>query len=208
MIKPRLYAGLNHSANLIFMGNWIPKLIFKIAGWKAIGGIPPEVKKCVLVAAPHTSNWDFVYGMCGLSLMGIQLNYLAKKELFRFPIKRFLISLGGIAVDRSKSNSMVDSMVKLFNENERLILMVPPEGTRKKVDKWKTGFYYTALNAKVPILLGILDYGKKEAYIGKLFEPTGDIKKDFEFFREFYKNATPKNADYFSVDCIRATVEQ
>ena len=181
----------------------IPKLIFKMAGWKAVGGIPPEIKKCVLVAAPHTSNWDFVYGLCALSIMGIKLNYLAKKELFHFPIKRFLISLGGIAVDRSKSNSLVDSMVKLFNENEQLILMVPPEGTRKKVDKWKTGFYYTALNANVPIVLGILDYAKKEAYIGKLFEPTGDITKDFEFFREFYKNATPKNMDCFSVECIR-----
>lgn len=168
------------------------KFWFRMAGWKIKGGIPPEIKKCVLVAAPHTSNWDFVWGMGGLAEFNYDVKYLAKKELFRFPIKRMLLKLGGMPVDRSKHNRLTDAIVDLFNQYEKLIVLFPPEGTRSPVSKWKTGFYHVALQANIPIILGYLDYNYKIAGIENVIYPSGDIKADFEKINAFYKNAHPK----------------
>lgn len=184
------------------MSNFIPKLIFKLCGWK-ITGTPPKDKKFVIIAAPHTSNWDFVYGLCAWNLYGLKPRYLIKKELFRFPLNLFFKATGGLPVDRSKSSNLTDAIVNMFNERESLVAIIPPEGTRKTVERWKTGFYYVALNAKVPLVMGSLDYAKKEATLSEPFWPTGNIEMDFKVFREFYKNTTPKHPGNFSIESIK-----
>ncbi len=178
------------------------KIYFSIIGWKTKGNIPVDVKKCVMVAAPHTSSYDFPIGIAALCIMGIKIKYLMKKELFRFPYGILFKVTGGIPVVRSKRTRMVDSIIEMFDKRREFVVMIPPEATRSKVDKWKTGFYYVALGAKVPIALGYLDYAKKEAGFGPLFTPTGDIKKDFKFFQDYYRNVTAKYPQKFNPDSI------
>jgi 1-acyl-sn-glycerol-3-phosphate acyltransferase len=181
----------------------IAKLFFAAKGWEIQGSIPPVIKKCVLIAAPHTSNWDFLYGSCAWTLFGLKVNYLIKKEWFRFPFTGLMKSLGGIPVDRSKHTNLVDAMVELVNSKEEIIVLMTPEATRKKVDKWKTGFYHLAMKANVPIVLGKINYGKKLAIIGTAFIPTGNIEKDFEIIREFFKDAVGRVPENFSVEAIK-----
>lgn len=175
------------------------KFFFKQSGWRIEGGINENIKKCVLIAAPHSSNWDFVFGFGALALFGFKVKYLAKKELFVFPLKRMFLSLGGIPVDRTKSNSLADAIADLFNSHDRLYIVFTPEGTRSRVSKWKSGFYYAALKANVPIVMGYLDYKEKVAFIGPGFMPSGDKRKDFETIREFYSGVTAKNPENFSL---------
>lgn len=179
------------------------KLLFKLRGWKITGGIPKDVKKCVLVAAPHTSNWDFVYGLAGIAFYGYHVRYLIKKQAYRFPLKSLIDKTGGIPVDRSKHNNLVDALADEFKKRDELILMIPPEGTRKLVEKWKTGFYYTAVKANVPILLGYLDYKTRVASIDTLLWPSNNPEEDFKKIKEFYRGVTGKHPDCFSLDAIR-----
>ncbi len=185
----------------------IPHLILKIAGWKIDYNMPTEMrKKCVLVAAPHTSNWDFVYAMCTFKILKIKVRFTIKKEWVRFPFKLLMTSLGAVGIDRNpapgkkEKKSMVEAMVDLFKEHKELVVVVTAEGTRKKVEKWKTGFYHVALNAKVPIALGYLDYKKKIAGVGKVIMPSGDMAADMKKIMDFYKNFTPKFPEKFSLD--------
>jgi len=181
----------------------ISKIIFKLSGWKVVYTLSPELKKCVMIAAPHTSNWDFFYARLAFFIMGIKLRYMVKKELIRFPFGWILKALGAIPVDRKKKGNLVDACIQLFDEHEELVVLIPPEGTRGKVDKWKTGFYHTAVGAKVPIALGYLDFEKKIAGIGSIFWPTGDIHSDFEHLRNFYKNITPAHPGLFDPNTIK-----
>jgi 1-acyl-sn-glycerol-3-phosphate acyltransferase len=174
--------------------NWV----FKRQSWKIEGGISPDIKKCVLIAAPHTSNWDFVYGLAALKKFKLDVKYLAKKELFRFPLKNMFIAFGGLPIDRSKSNNMVDAMIKMINSKDEIIVMIPPEGTRKRVDKWRTGFYHVAYGANVPIVFGYLDYKRKIAGIGPAFYPTGNIQADFKAIAAFYENVSAKFPQNFN----------
>ena len=171
---------------------FLAKLTFKILGWKQIGNIPPHIKKCVIIGAPHTSNWDLFYGRLGLYLAGVKLKFLIKKELFFFPLGTLLKALGGIPVDRSKKSNMVEYVVSLFDKYMEFKMAIAPEGTRKFAKEWKKGFYYVAQNALVPIILGYLDYKKKIAGIGPVFNPTGDVDKDIEEIKNFYRTTTPK----------------
>jgi 1-acyl-sn-glycerol-3-phosphate acyltransferase len=184
------------------MGNFIPRMIFKISGWKALGKAP-QLKKYIVVGAPHTSNWDFVYGLCAWNLYGMNPRYLIKKEFYVFPLNLLFKATGGLAVDRSKHNSLTDSIVDMFSQREDFVTIFPPEGTRKKVDRWKTGFYYVALKANVPIVLGAMDYKLKSTHLSEPFYPTGDIEKDFEVFREFYRNVTPCNPEGFDPNNVK-----
>lgn len=169
----------------------ISKLIFFIASWKVIGD-PPKQKKFVMIAAPHTSNWDFVYARAAFFIMGIPLKYTIKKELFFFPLGWILKTLGGIPIDRSKRSNTVDAMADLFNQYNELAILVTPEGTRSYSEKWKKGFYYVAQKANVPISLGYLDYSKKHAGIGPLIHPSGNYEEDLETIQSFYCQITPK----------------
>lgn len=176
---------------------------FNVKGWKVAHTIPPEIKKAVVIAAPHTSNWDFIYALGAYATKGLPIRYLAKKELFRFPFNYFFKATGGIPVERKKNKNQVDSIVELFQESKELYLMMAAEGTRKWVDKWKSGFYVAALKAGVPIVMGYLDYAKKQAGFGDILYPSGDIEKDMEKIKAFYKNISGKIPELFNVEGIR-----
>jgi 1-acyl-sn-glycerol-3-phosphate acyltransferase len=173
--------------------------IFKLRGWKIEGRIPEGVKKCVIIGAPHTSNWDFIYGIAALALFKIDVKYLAKKEIFRFPFKKTFIKYGGIPVDRSKSNSMVDAMIEVVKKKDEIMIVFPAEATRKRVDKWKTGFYHVAQGAEVPIVLGYMDYKRKVAGFGPALFPS-DKNADLNYIREFYRNIIPCIPENFNPD--------
>jgi len=169
-------------------------------GWKTGSILDPSVKKCVMVGAPHTSNMDYPMALATLYASGVKVRYLAKKSLFRFPLGILMRTTGGIAVDRSKHSNMVDMMINMFNRRSSLILLIPAEGTRSYVKEWKSGFYHTAVGAKVPIVLGYLDYGRKEAGFGTLFYPTGNYQKDLEEIKNFYRQFTAKHPEKSSLN--------
>jgi 1-acyl-sn-glycerol-3-phosphate acyltransferase len=152
-----------------------------------VAGEVPPLKKFVVILAPHTSGMDFVYAMCTKFILGLRFSFLVKAEVFRPPFGFIFRWLGGIPVERSSSHNLVDQVVKMFNEREDIIMAISPEGTRAYVPKWKTGFYYIALYAKVPIVLGYLNFQTKTAGIGPTFYPTGDIDKDIEAIKDFYR---------------------
>lgn len=179
---------------------WLCRLYLKIIGWKIGSTLDPSIKKCVLVGAPHTSNMDYPIALATLYACGIQVRFLAKKSLFKFPIGLLMRATGGMPVDRSKHNNMVDAMVSMFEQHNALILLIPAEGTRSYVKEWKSGFYYTAIGAKVPIVLGYLDYGRKESGFGQLFYPTGDYQKDLLEIKNFYRRFTARHPEKSSLN--------
>jgi len=157
-----------------------------LTGWKVIGEVPKELRKFVVIGAPHTSNWDLYGAVLGAMSLDFSAKWLGKSDLFKFPLGGLMRLLGGISVDRTKSTNMVDFATKLLKSSEHLGLIIPPEGTRSKSTKWKTGFYYIAHQAGVPILCGSMDYTKKEVGVGLIFTPTGDIQADIKIIREYY----------------------
>lgn len=166
---------------------WLCRFYLSLIGWKTGSTLPASVKKCVLVAAPHTSNIDYPIALATLYAAGVRIRFLAKKNLFRFPLGILMRLTGGLPVDRSRHTNMVEAMIDMFSKNERLVLMIPVEGTRSYVKEWKSGFYYTALGAGVPIALGYLDYGEKIAGFGELFYPTGNYQRDLEVIQNYYR---------------------
>jgi 1-acyl-sn-glycerol-3-phosphate acyltransferase len=181
-----------HVTNGNMFGKFVSKMIFGVSGWKLANRFPPDLTKCVMIAAPHTSNWDIIYARAAFYLMDVDVRFTIKKESMGFPFGPLLKAMGALPVDRSKNNSLVDIMVKILKNSENMVILVTPEGTRKYQPRWRKGFYYTALGANVPIALGYLDYGKKEAGIGPIFYPTGDAEGDIEKIKDFYRTITPK----------------
>lgn len=175
----------------------IYKFIFcKVFGWKVIGTIAPEVKKAVLVVVPHTSWWDFFLGIFSRGILKLEINYLAKKELFVFPFNHFFEWTGGRALNRAKNENKVDSIAAVFAQNEVFRLALSPEGTRKKVTQWKTGFYYIGLKANVPIIPVAFDYGKKEVVYNEPFYPTGNIEADIKVLESYYIGVVGKIPEF------------
>lgn len=170
-------------------------------GWKLKGKIAPDIKKCIIVGAPHTSNYDFLLAMAGFYKMKLPIKYLIKKEWLNFkPLSKIFRNSGAIGIDRSKTGTMVDSLAELIiSSGENMAIMISPEGTRKLNHCWKTGFYYTALKAQVPIVLSYLDYKTKTAGIGPSFLPSGCFRRDMIIVRDFYKDKTAKFPDNFSL---------
>lgn len=164
----------------------LSKFILWLSGWKIVG-TPPSEKKYIMIAAPHTSNWDFIYARAAFYIMGIRLRYTVKSELFFFPLGAVLKSMGGIAINRKAKGNMVDKMVQLYENWDSLTIMITPEGTRSYSPNWKKGFYHIAVGANIPISLGFLNYEKKEAGIGPLIYPTGDYEADLEVIQSFYR---------------------
>jgi 1-acyl-sn-glycerol-3-phosphate acyltransferase len=170
-------------------------LFFKIFGWKVTGHFPKELKKFIIAVGPHTSNWDFVVGIAARSILGIQsAKFLGKSQLFKAPYGWFFKMLGGYPVDRSQSNDVTDQAAEIFNTHDRFILAVAPEGTRKKVSKLKTGFYYIALKAHVPIIPVGFDFLRKEVIVGNPLYAK-DINEDMEGLRSFYKSIVGRNPE-------------
>lgn len=159
--------------------------VLAAAGWRIVGEAPKEAKY-VLIAAPHTTNWDLVLLLLASIEYGVWPNWVGKHTLFKPPFGPLMRALGGIAVDRRARHNMVDHLASLFREREKLILAVPPEGTRSAAPHWKSGFYHIAVAAKVPICLGYLDFPTKRAALGPMMMPTGNIKADMEVIRAFY----------------------
>lgn len=166
-------------------------LFNKVMGWRVINELPTP-SKCVIVVAPHTSNWDFIIGKLAYSSVGKTANFLIKAEWFFFPFNLFFKSIGGIPVKRDKKTSQTDSLAEQFKQRDKMQLAITPEGTRKPVKEWRKGFYFIALKANVPILLIGLDYGKKEALFLDVFHPSGDYDSDIVKIKSYYQNITPK----------------
>jgi 1-acyl-sn-glycerol-3-phosphate acyltransferase len=169
-------------------------LLLKLLGWKTRGE-PLDYQRCVLIGAPHTSNWDFPLMLMVVLKLKLRVFWMGKHTLFPFPFGWFMKWLGGIPINRSASHNVVNETVRQYAENDQLIVLIPPEGTRKKVAKWKTGFYHSANLAKVPILLGYVDASIKEAGFADFYEPSGDVDKDMEEILAFYANKQGLNAD-------------
>jgi len=168
-------------------------------GWKITGSIPPEVNKCILIVAPHTSSTDFAIGRLACWYMKIDASFLIKKESFKGLFGLFLKALGGVPVDRDKGSSIVHQVVKLINNSKKICIIITPEGTRKLVKNWKKGYYFIATEAKIPIVFGFVDYAKKSGGVGPTFYPSGDYEKDFEVIANFYRGMKGKHPENFNL---------
>ena len=160
----------------------------RLMGWRIAGDIP-DLPKMVLIVAPHSSNWDFIVGVAAKAAMRLRVRFLGKDSLFRFPLGILMRRLGGIPVDRFAANDVVTSVVSQFDRSQRMLLAIAPEGTRKPVDRWRTGFYHIARGAGVPILPIAFDWGAKTIRIGELFSPTGDLDADLSVLRQRFLDA-------------------
>ena len=178
--------------------------ILRLFGWKLIDNAPTD-KKFVIIALPHTSMMDFVWGKLVFSSAGFSPKIFIKKEMFFFPVGLLLKALGAVPINRSRSAGMVEQVIAYFNKNDEFCVCITPEGTRKLTNKLKRGFYFIAKQANVPIYLSVLDYKTKHAIIGERFVPTDDIEADFEHIHKYYAkmNPTARRPKQFSTDCIR-----
>jgi 1-acyl-sn-glycerol-3-phosphate acyltransferase len=165
-------------------------------GWKPEGA-PPDAAKWVLIAAPHTSNWDLVYLLALAQVYRVRISFMMKHTVFRGPFGPLFRSLGGIPIRRHLSENLVKQMVEAFAERDELHLVVPAEATRTRVDMWKSGFYHIAREAQVPIVLGYLDYARRRGGFGPAFLPTGRVREDMDVIREFYADKTGRHPELF-----------
>lgn len=161
------------------------RLVLSVFGWQKTGQVP-SARNVVIIAAPHTSNWDFIFLLAAAYSFGISVNWLGKDSLFRSPLGPILRFLGGVPVDRSKRNNLVQSLSAQIELGSGISLVIPPSGTRRKTEYWKSGFYQIAKAAQIPLVCGYLDYQKKEAGLGLSFLPT-DLSQDMNRIREFYE---------------------
>ncbi len=176
------------------------RAFLRLSGWTVQGELPANTPKCVLIAAPHTSNWDLPYTLMVAYSLRLNIYWMGKQSLFRWPFGAVKRWLGGIAVDRSKSTNLVSaSAAALVAADGSLQLVVPPEGTRGKTRHWRTGFYFIALEAQVPIVLAYMDYERKVSGLGPVFRPTGDVEADMAEIKRFYAGIKGRNADQFEV---------
>ncbi|MFQ5690508.1 MAG: lysophospholipid acyltransferase family protein [Gemmatimonadota bacterium] len=172
----------------------LARAILRLFGWKVRAHLPRS-RRYVLIGAPHTSNWDFPVALLALRALNIPGRWVGKHTLFRWPLGPIMRRLGGVPVDRRSSHRFVEQIVERFRENEELVIVISPEGTRRRTPYWRTGFYYIARNAGVPIALGYLDYGRKEAGVDGVVVPSGDLERDLEAFRRFYADKTGKRPE-------------
>ena len=170
---------------------WISIAFLWLNGWKTEGHLP-DIPKFVLIAAPHTSNWDLPYMLFTAFKLKAKIYWMGKDAIFFWPFSALFRWLGGIPIDRSRANDVVAQSIEQFRKNKKRILTVPPAGTRKRVLNWKTGFYHIANGAGVPIALGFLDYKRKVGGIGKIVQPTGNMERDMESIRAFYRDISGK----------------
>ena len=171
----------------------------RLTGWKLDGQLPPGQPKCVLIAAPHTSNWDLPYTLMVAFALRLNPYWMGKHTIFKAPFGPIMRWLGGIAVNRDQANNLVAASAQAIREADGPVqLIVPPEGTRSKTRYWKTGFYYIAQTAGVPIVMAYMDYASKRSGLGPLFQPTGDVEADMASIKAFYAPFKGRNAEQFS----------
>ena len=173
---------------------YVSLLLLKLSTWK-VAGDKPSCPKYILVAAPHTSNWDFVLLLLAFFALRMDARWMGKDTLFPFPIKRFMVWLGGIPIDRGRANNLVGQMVGYYQSVDSLVVLIPPEGTRSKVERWKTGFYHIAHQAGVPIVLGYVDASTKTVGMGPAFIPSANVDQDMLEIQSFYKSKIGVNPE-------------
>ncbi len=177
---------------------YLARFIMRLGGWRYRGEVPME-KKAVIISAPHTSNWDFVWGELAFLSKKIPAYILMKKEFFFFPLGAILRALRVIPVDRGKKDShLVEQMVEEFKKRDTMYLCLTPEGSRSRRKKWKKGFLVIAQAAGVPVYLGRVDYKEKFCEVGPVFWPTGDVDADMKAIMETYRDANPRHPEKFS----------
>lgn len=177
--------------------NWLARFIyFRVMGWKFYGSWPAGIKKAVVIVVPHTSWHDFYIGLLVRRILGVEMKFMAKKELFKPPFGWYFRWMGGTPLDRTAGQNKVEAIAAMFREKEEFRLTLAPEGTRKKVKDWKTGFYYIAKTADVPIVMIAFDFGNKLVKVSPPMYTSDDKEWDFEKIREFYKEVTGKVAHY------------
>jgi len=189
--------------SLPLLGDAIPKrgnrliratarTLLRLARWRLDGQVP-NLPKFVIVGAPHTSNWDYIMTLLAMFALGGNFHYVAKHTVFKGPLGRLFRWLGGVGVDRQKSHGFVQQMVDRFERQTAFILAIMPEGTRSKVRKWRSGFYFIALGAGVPIMLVTFDYSKRHILLGPTIQPSGEYDSDLEQIQSHYVGIKGKN---------------
>lgn len=173
---------------------WLARMFLRLTGWDVIGQVP-QASNFVLIGAHHTSNWDFIFGLCATYVFRLKASWMGKDSLFRWPFGYVMRALGGIAVDRSSPHGVVSQIVQQLKNTNGLVVMIAPEGTRKKKENWKSGFYWIARQAQVPIVCGYLDYERKQACIGLSMQPTDNVEQDMDRIREFYEDVIARKPE-------------
>lgn len=174
---------------------WVGRTVLKTMGWRIEGELP-RLDKFVAIGAHHTSNWDFVIFLAVKFVLRLNARWFGKHTIFQGPFGSLLRRWGGIAIRRDQQRNTVDQAIQAFHEHRQFILVLSPEGTRKKVDRWKMGFYHIARGAGVPIVLGALDFQNRRVVIGPAFWPTGDEASDLREILAFYRPFIPKKPEY------------
>ncbi len=177
-----------------FTFNWFANVALFILRWKVKGRLPDK-KRFVMIAAPHSSNWDFVFFMLVVFKFKIPIHWMGKHTMFAWPFRWILKRMGGIPIDRNIKTDTVQVMADAFEETDKFILTIAPSGTRSKTKKWKSGFYHIANQSKVPIVFGYIDYKNKETGFGPTFIPTGDIESDMIAIKKFYEQFSTKSGE-------------
>ena len=167
-------------------------ILFKLYNWEIVGEFPENLKKYIIIGAPHTSNHDFIIGLCVKIILDTPVNFIGKKSLFKFPFGIFFRRVGGVPVDRKKNEKLVDSIINIYKKRESFILAISPEGTRSKVTQWKTGFYHIAKGANIPIVAFTFDFGKRQTRLFPPFYPTDNQDADFNYLKSLYTNVEGK----------------
>lgn len=165
----------------------ISGFILKLFGWKVTVTVP-DYPKCVICVAPHTSNWDFILGKLAYASINRKAGFLMKEAWFFFPFGLFFKAIGGIPVPKKRGSELTDAIVNRFNNSSKMTIAVTPEGTRKRTANWRKGFLYIAVGANVPIVLGAIDFSKKEIYLTDTFYPTTDVEVDMKYIKNYYKD--------------------
>lgn len=177
----------NHAQRGNFLLRWIMIGLMRLSGWRFTGEGLPDRKKFVLIVAPHTSNWDFIVGIRAMYALGIRGTFLGKDTLFKFPLGILMRWLGGFPVDRTSKNDVVTQTAELAQKLDKVIIVLSPEGTRKRTDRWRSGFYWIAVKANMPIFPVAFDFSKRIIHFYPLFEPTGDHEKDITYLRSLFR---------------------
>ncbi len=176
---------------------WFSRTLLKLCGWRLVGEqtLP---QKCIIIFAPHTSNWDFFWMFVVKLAWNLKISYLGKHTLFKGPWAFFFKMTGGIPVYRATAGNMVEGIIEQFNNRDHMRLALAPEGTRSKTDHWKSGFYHIAVQAKIPIVCTFMDFKTSTLGIGKVFMPSGIEQQDLETLRQFYLPIQGKNPELTS----------
>lgn len=164
----------------------ISVIVLKLTGWKAVGNRHSIPEKAMFVAAPHTTNWDLPFALMIAFQLRLPIYWMGKSSIFRFPFGGLMRWLGGIPVERSRSTNLVDAMVQRFEAQQKLLVVIAPEGTRAEVSEWKSGFYHIARGAGIPLVLGFIDYPNKRGGVGPVYQTSGDYEQDLPQIKAFY----------------------